>query len=159
MTGAGIARDLSLRGLSVLLLEKGDWGAGTSGASSWMIHGGPRYLEFDWDTTRLSTQDAGYIVTIARNIVYRVVFLIPVLPHDKNNIERMETAMEVYDRFQPLKKSHPHRAPDRGGGAAGRARADARPDRRGDDGGVGRRPAPPRLRQRRRTRSPMALAR
>ena len=109
VTGAGIARDLSLRGVSVLLLEKGDWGAGTSGASSWMIHGGPRYLEFDWNTTRLSTQDAGYIVTIARNFVSRVVFLIPVLPHDKNNIERMETAMEVYDRFQPLKHAHPHR--------------------------------------------------
>jgi glycerol-3-phosphate dehydrogenase len=108
VTGAGIARDLSLRGLSVLLLEKGDWGGGTSGASSWMIHGGPRYLEFDWDTTRLSTKDAGHIVTIARNIVYRIVFIIPILPHDKNNIERMETAMEVYDRFQPLKKSHPH---------------------------------------------------
>ena len=108
ITGAGVARDLSLRGLSVLLLEKGDYGAGTSGASSWMIHGGPRYLEFDWDTTRLSTRDAGYIVTIARNIVYRVAFVIPVMPHDKNNIERMETAMEVYDRFQPLKKSHAH---------------------------------------------------
>jgi len=108
VTGAGVARDLSLRGLSVLLLEKGDYGAGTSGASSWMIHGGPRYLEFDWDTTRLSTRDAGYIVTIARNIVYRVAFVIPVMPHDKNNIERMETAMEVYDRFQPLKKSHSH---------------------------------------------------
>ena len=109
VTGAGIARDLSLRGLSVLLLEKGDWGAGTTGGSSWMIHGGPRYLEFDWDTTRLSTQDAGYIVSIARNLVYRVVFIIPVLPHDRNNIERMETAMEVYDRFQPLKKAHPHK--------------------------------------------------
>ena len=109
VTGAGVARDLSLRGLSVLLLEKGDWGGGTSGASSWMIHGGPRYLEFDWDTTRISTKDAGYIVSIARNLVYRVVFLIPVLPHDRNNIERMETAMEVYDRFQPLKKAHPHR--------------------------------------------------
>jgi glycerol-3-phosphate dehydrogenase len=109
VTGAGVARDLSLRGLSVLLLEKGDWGAGTTGGSSWMIHGGPRYLEFDWDTTRLSTQDAGYIVSIARNLVYRVVFIIPVLPRDRNNIERMETAMEVYDRFQPLKKAHPHR--------------------------------------------------
>jgi glycerol-3-phosphate dehydrogenase len=109
VTGAGVARDLSLRGVSVLLLEKGDWGAGTSGASSWMIHGGPRYLEFDWNTTRLSTQDAGFIVTIARNFVSRVLFLIPVLPHDKNNIERMETAMEVYDRFQPLKHAHPHR--------------------------------------------------
>ena len=108
VTGAGVARDLSLRGLSVLILEKGDWGGGTSGSSSWMIHGGPRYLEFDWDTTRLSTKDAGHIVTIARHMVYRIVFIIPVLPHDKNNIERMETAMEVYDRFQPLKKSHSH---------------------------------------------------
>ncbi|TAN34146.1 FAD-dependent oxidoreductase [bacterium] len=109
ITGAGIARDLSLRGLSVLLLEKGDWGGGTSGGSSWMIHGGPRYLEFDWDTTRLSCQDAGHIVTIARNLVYRVAFILPILPHDRNNIERMETAMEVYDRFQPLKKAHPHK--------------------------------------------------
>jgi glycerol-3-phosphate dehydrogenase len=108
VTGAGIARDLSLRGLSVLLLEKGDWGAGTSGSSTWMIHGGPRYLEFDWDTTRRSSEDAGFIVTIARHMVYRVAFLIPILPHDRNNIERMETAMEVYDRFQPLKKSNPH---------------------------------------------------
>src|SRR5437879_9939115 len=92
VTGAGIARDLSMRGLSVLLLEKGDWGAGTTGASSWMIHGGPRYLEFDWDTTRLSCQDAGHIVTIARNLVYRAVFLIPLLPHNRTTIERIETA-------------------------------------------------------------------
>src|SRR3989440_2753060 len=109
ITGAGVARDLSLRGLSVLLLDKGDWGAGTTGASSWMIHGGPRYLESDGDTWRLSCIDAGHIVSIARNLVYRVVFLIPVMPHDRNNIERMETAMEVYDRFQPLKHAHPHR--------------------------------------------------
>lgn len=108
VTGAGVARDLSLRGLSVLLLEKGDWGAGTSGASSWMIHGGFRYLEFDWDTTRLSCLDAGHIVSIARNLVYRVVFLVPVLPGDRYDIEVVETAMEVYDRFQPLKKAHAH---------------------------------------------------
>jgi glycerol-3-phosphate dehydrogenase len=108
VTGAGIARDLSLRGLSVLLLEKGDWGAGTSGASTWMIHGGPRYLEFDWDTTRRSSEDAGHIVNIARHMVYRVAFIVPILHNDRNNIERMETAMEVYDRFQPLKKSNAH---------------------------------------------------
>src|SRR5207245_1444533 len=83
----------------VLLLEKGDWGAGTSGASSWMIHGGLRYLEFDWDTTRLSNLDSGHIVTIARNFVTRIVFIVPVLPGDKNNIEEVETALEVYDRY------------------------------------------------------------
>jgi glycerol-3-phosphate dehydrogenase len=109
VTGAGVARDLSLRGLSVLLLEKGDWGAGTSGSSSWMIHGGLRYLEFDWDTTRLSNQDSGHIVNIARNFVTRVLFLVPVLPGDRNNIEEIETALEVYDRYQPLKHSHAHR--------------------------------------------------
>ncbi|MDQ6691283.1 MAG: FAD-dependent oxidoreductase [Candidatus Dormibacteraeota bacterium] len=108
VTGAGVARDLARRGASVLLLEKDDYGGGTSGASSWMIHGGPRYLEFDWRTTRLSCEDAGKIVAIARHMVHRVVFLLPVLAGDKHNIERLETAMEVYDRFQPLKGSNPH---------------------------------------------------
>lgn len=108
VTGAGVARDLALRGRSVLLLEKGDWGGGTSGASSWMIHGGPRYLTFDWETTRRSCEDAGHIVRIARHMVHRCVFLLPVLPGDRYGMERMETAMEVYDRFQPLKHSHPH---------------------------------------------------
>lgn len=108
MTGAGLLRELSRRGVSALLLEKGDYGGGTSGGSSWMIHGGPRYLEYDWDTTRLSCEDAGHIVRLARHLVHRVVFLIPILPGDRNNLERMETAMEVYDRFQPLKHAHPH---------------------------------------------------
>ena len=74
-----------------------------------MIHGGPRYLEFDWDTTRLSCLDAGHIVSIARNLVYRLVFIVPVGPDDRHGIEQWETVMEVYDRFQPLKKAHPHR--------------------------------------------------
>ena len=108
VTGAGLLRELSRRGLTALLLEKGDYGGGTSGGSSWMIHGGPRYLEYDWDTTRLSCEDAGHIVRLARHLVHRVVFLIPVLPGDRNNLERMETAMEVYDRFQPLKHAHSH---------------------------------------------------
>ena len=108
VTGAGVARDLARRGASVLLLEKDDYGGGTSGASSWMIHGGPRYLEFDWRTTRLSCEDAGKIVRIARHMVHRVVFLLPVLAGDRHNLEQLETAMEVYDRFQPLKLSNPH---------------------------------------------------
>jgi glycerol-3-phosphate dehydrogenase len=103
-----VARDLALRGVRVMLLEKDDYGAGTSGGSSWMIHGGPRYLEFDWRTTRLSCEDAGRIVKIARHMVHRVVFLLPVLPGDRHGMERLETALEVYDRFQPLKFSHPH---------------------------------------------------
>ncbi len=46
INGAGIARDAAMRGLSVALLEKGDFGSGTSSRSSRMIHGGLRYLRY-----------------------------------------------------------------------------------------------------------------
>ncbi|HSR24935.1 MAG TPA: FAD-dependent oxidoreductase [Candidatus Eisenbacteria bacterium] len=108
VTGAGVARDLALRGVSVLLLEKGDWGGGASGASSWLVHGGPRYLASDPEMARLSCEDAGRLVRIARHMVHRCVMLVPVLPGDRLGIERLETAMEVYDRLQPLKEARPH---------------------------------------------------
>ena len=46
INGAGIARDAALRGLQVLLLEKNDFGSGTSSWSSRLIQGGLRYLEY-----------------------------------------------------------------------------------------------------------------
>ena len=45
INGAGIARDLAGRGLSVLLAERDDLASHTSSASSKLIHGGLRYLE------------------------------------------------------------------------------------------------------------------
>ena len=45
INGAGIARDAAGRGLSVLLVEKGDLAGATSSSSSKLIHGGLRYLE------------------------------------------------------------------------------------------------------------------
>src|SRR6266508_1535218 len=45
INGAGIARDAAMRGLKVLLLDKGDIGGGTSSWSTRLIHGGLRYLE------------------------------------------------------------------------------------------------------------------
>ncbi len=45
ITGAGIARDAALRGLSVALVESVDFAAGTSSRSSKLIHGGVRYLQ------------------------------------------------------------------------------------------------------------------
>ena len=43
--GSGIALDATLRGYKVLLLEKNDFGSGTSTKSSKLVHGGVRYLE------------------------------------------------------------------------------------------------------------------
>ncbi len=45
ITGVAVARDAALRGLSVALVERTDWAAGTSSRSSKLIHGGVRYLE------------------------------------------------------------------------------------------------------------------
>jgi len=45
ITGAGIALDAALRGLSVILIEKNDFASGTSSKSTKLIHGGLRYLK------------------------------------------------------------------------------------------------------------------
>ena len=45
ITGAAAARDAASRGLSVALVEKNDWGSGTSWRSSKLVHGGLRYLQ------------------------------------------------------------------------------------------------------------------
>jgi len=47
VTGTGIARDLSLRGVSCLLVEKGDINAGASGANHGLLHSGARYVASD----------------------------------------------------------------------------------------------------------------
>ena len=46
INGAGIARDAASRGLKVIVLEKNDFGSGTTSWSSRLIHGGLRYLEY-----------------------------------------------------------------------------------------------------------------
>lgn len=111
----GIARDCALRGIECLLVEKDDFSAGTSGASSGMIHGGPRYLMGDVNVTRLSCLDSGYIQKIARHLLFRIPFLYSVY-QEKNEtlfkakirLEGVESFFEAYDRFIPLKNGRPH---------------------------------------------------
>ncbi len=45
VNGAGLFRELALQGVDTLLVDKADFCAGTSAASSRLIHGGLRYLE------------------------------------------------------------------------------------------------------------------
>jgi glycerol-3-phosphate dehydrogenase len=46
-TGAGVLRDLAMRGLRVLLVERGDFASGTSGRYHGLLHSGARYIESD----------------------------------------------------------------------------------------------------------------
>jgi len=108
INGAGIARDCAMRGLKTILIEKKDFSAGATGTCSGMIHGGPRYLEYDIETTRTSCVDSGYIQKIAPFLLFRIPFIFPVLKGDKYNIEFIETFMEAYDRFVSLKNGRPH---------------------------------------------------
>ena len=58
MAGAGVARELAQHGVSVALVEKGDFASATTSQSSKLIHGGLRYLElFDFGLVRESLRE------------------------------------------------------------------------------------------------------
>ena len=78
VNGTGVARDLSLRGLRVVLFERNDLAFGASGNSSGMIHGGVRYLSQAPNVTESSCRDSGYIQRIAPHLLFRMPFLMPV---------------------------------------------------------------------------------
>ena len=46
-TGAGVLRDLAMRGLRATLVERGDFASGTSGRYHGLLHSGARYIESD----------------------------------------------------------------------------------------------------------------
>jgi glycerol-3-phosphate dehydrogenase len=51
-TGAGVARDLSMRGVDVTLVERGGFASGTSGRSHGLLHSGARYVPGDSEGAR-----------------------------------------------------------------------------------------------------------
>src|SRR6266702_2384501 len=70
ITGAGIALDAAARGLSVALVEKDDFAAGTSGRSSRLVHGGLRYLEHgDFGLVRESLRERGILFRLAPHLI------------------------------------------------------------------------------------------
>jgi glycerol-3-phosphate dehydrogenase len=80
INGAGIARDLAGRGLSVLLCEKDDLASHTSGASTKLIHGGLRYLEYyEFSMVRKSLAEREVLLRSAPHIMWPLRF---VMPHD-----------------------------------------------------------------------------
>jgi glycerol-3-phosphate dehydrogenase len=108
INGAGIVRDLALRGVSCALAERRELGSGTSWASSGMIHGGLRYLQKDPEVTLHSCVDSGAIQRIAPHLVFRIPFLMPVFAEDPIGPELVEIGLEMYDRYQPFKNGRPH---------------------------------------------------
>jgi glycerol-3-phosphate dehydrogenase len=78
ITGACLAHDAALRGLSVALVEKGDFGGATSAASSKLLHGGIRYLQqAQAGKVRESAVERLAFLRIAPHLVRWVPFLLP----------------------------------------------------------------------------------
>jgi len=81
INGCGIARDAAGRGLSVYLCEQADLASGTSSASTKLIHGGLRYLEYyEFRLVREALQEREVLWRAAPHIVQPLRF---VLPHHK----------------------------------------------------------------------------
>lgn len=110
VNGTGVARDLSLRGLKVVLFERNDLAFGASGNSSGMIHGGARYLAYDASVTATSCKDSGFIQQIAPHLLFRIPFLMPIERGAKGRVmlELVDAYFRAYDDYQPLKRGESH---------------------------------------------------
>ncbi len=78
INGAGVARDAAGRGLKVLLCEKDDLAMHTSSASTKLIHGGLRYLEYyDFKLVRHALQEREVLLRSAPHIIWPLRFILP----------------------------------------------------------------------------------
>jgi glycerol-3-phosphate dehydrogenase len=77
-TGAGIAVDAATRGLDVLLLEREDFGKGTSSRSTKLVHGGVRYLEQgNISLVMEALKERGILRQNAPHLVHDLAFVVP----------------------------------------------------------------------------------
>src|ERR1043166_7294941 len=98
INGAGIARDAAMRGLKVLLLEKGELGMGTTVASTRLIHGGLRYLEhFEIGLVRESLREREILLRIAPHLVRPLAITIPIYKQNKRGQLTIRAGMILYD--------------------------------------------------------------
>jgi len=110
-TGAGIANDAALRGLSVALLEKGDFASGASGHSSRLVHGGLRYLRHrQIRLVRESLRERYYLLRLAPHLVRRARFILPILEESRDSALLLRAGMIGYGLLAGRERIGGHRA-------------------------------------------------
>jgi glycerol-3-phosphate dehydrogenase len=110
ITGAGIARDAALRGFRTALVDKADFGAGTSSHSSRLIHGGIRYLE--QGNLRLvfeASWERRVLLRIAPHLVRPLAFLFPVYRGGRVPAWKVRAGMWLYDALAAFHNVKSHR--------------------------------------------------
>jgi glycerol-3-phosphate dehydrogenase len=97
INGTAIARDAAGRGLRVLLVEQNDLGAGTSSASSKLIHGGLRYLAYGaFRLVREALREREVLLRMAPHIIRPLRFMLPP-PGGFLDAARLRLGLLVYD--------------------------------------------------------------
>lgn len=98
INGAGIARDAAMRGLKVLVLDKGDIGGGTTSWSTRLVHGGLRYLEHgEMSLVRESLRERERLLRIAPHLVKPLPMLIPLYEGSRRGTLTIRVGMLAYD--------------------------------------------------------------
>ena len=98
IVGAGIARDATLRGLRVALIEQGDFASGTSSKTSKLIHGGLRYLEHGHLRLVIeSLRERHRLRTIAPSLVHPLSLLLPIYQHSARAPWKIRLGLQLYD--------------------------------------------------------------
>lgn len=110
--GAWTACDAAQRGLSVALIEKTDWGSGTSQSSSKLIHGGLRYLEhYELKLVRHALGERRVLSEIAPHLVRPLNFLVPVWRDSRVGRMQLLAGLTLYDFLATGKQPVPrHKA-------------------------------------------------
>lgn len=92
VNGAGLFRDLCAQGLTCLILDKSDYGSGTSAAPSRLIHGGLKYLETgELRLVAQSTYERNLLLRNAPHYVKPLATVIPIFSWTKGVFSAVRT--------------------------------------------------------------------
>jgi glycerol-3-phosphate dehydrogenase len=110
ITGAGIARDAALRGLTVALVERNDFASGTSSKSARMVHGGLRYLEnYQFGLVMSACAERYKLHKLAPRLVRPTAFTFPVFRKSRNGFLKIRLGMWLYDLMALFRNVGRHR--------------------------------------------------
>jgi len=110
ITGVAVARDATLRGFRVALVEKDDFGSGTSSRSTRLIHGGIRYLEYgEFKLVFDACRERRVMRKIAPRLVRPLPFLYPLYRGQKPAPWKLRVGMLLYDALSLFRNVQNHR--------------------------------------------------
>jgi glycerol-3-phosphate dehydrogenase len=109
ISGAGVAREATLRGARVALLEARDYAAGTSSRSSKLIHGGLRYLAHgDVATVRKTALERKQIHRRAPHLAEPRWMLVPA--RSRAGLLKFRTGLGTYEKLGAVADADRHRS-------------------------------------------------